>query len=787
MKGKIGVISIVALMLFGMLATLPIQAPPANCVYYDPATKDLSGMGIGDTFTVLIKANIADPPALYSWQIKTTFPDWLDAIDAKYACDIDNPTFPHTASHSRFFHGHTTVPLPFTIDNTPGAKYVLGGESLQGVDRASGDYMLMYITFRIVDAPGKMENWAGELSCNNDDTIFLDPTQGDVSPFDKTYTCELTFNWVQPATRPKMGWAQTYIGFDDPMQNYNCTNVDKEVMIKNLASGWDLTAASFIVHLELDTWEEYVSHELKPNWVGSAIWDEGTGTITVDVTWAGGAPPSGNVPVLDIVLHIYGQQGYGWEDTNVDTITDVALANHQGPIPFNPSETCTEHIVGYLTRPRPWLEVGDIVVGPGPVVCTTVRVPVYIKGLDPRWQLIGVQFRIGYDTYYVEPECADEGPFLPSFVNDGELGTFFIVFHEPDDFGPHTLIGDLILPDENGVWHAPFPEGNGILAWINLHIYHDPWPNGLVMDLPILWETGAEPIFVGLDENQNIIDVPIDVDKCKDGTLTIYHELPGRVIDVYGGLECNVFPAPYGGQGPNKPMDMVYPQKEVCLHVDVSYNFWPVQQKDVGFEIEGPYIHGTNTPKQLLNNTFFRIKLTNRTDADGHTWVKFRMPWPCVNPDEMLGQYKVTVTVDIACVVVNDTLVFDYDYVQRFFKVTVGEGRCGTNNFWHCDEVPITVEFGTYAQQYYPELLVVVIYDELGVPIGIAMVEMEIGGAKFCSYKMYKVTVKIHIPKWAFVGVAKIHVMCFDKDPTVGGTPWCPEYTPYPEIFIAPY
>jgi hypothetical protein len=784
MKRKIVAISIVALMFLGMLAVFPV-AHAVDRVYLQPTSKDLTGKSVGDTFYVYVWAEIADPPALFTWEVKLLYPTaWLDCIGAGYSDPGVNPTEPYDAPKSEMFRGHATVPVEPIIDD--GAGFVMHGESLMGADKASGNKRLMWAQFRITDEPGKLEQWTGAIDSNHGDTYLLDPGLNSV-PIQKG-KCDLTFNWVEPTTKPKLGWYVTPYGKGTPenpvwdsSKDWYCTNVDKEVRIKNLAGAWDLTTASFIVHLDLGTYLTFVSVSLKPNWAGSAVWDEGTSTITVSVTWTGGSPPSGAVPVIDIILHIEDYPEYPagpW--TMVDTITDVAFNNHIGPVPYNPPDSCTQKLEGFLAFAPAWIEVEDVTVGPGPVLCTEVKIPIRVFNPEARWNLIGVQFRINYDTELVEPICADEGPFLGSFVNDGELGTFFIVYHEPDDFGPHTIIGNMIFPDGEGIWHAPYPVGNGIVAWLKLHIIKDIWPGGFTMPLHIF-----DILIIGLDEQQNIIEVALDEAKIKDGTLTVYHELPGRVIDVYGGIEGEVFPAPYGGQGPNNPMDLVYPQKEVILYVDVSYNWWPVQQKDVGFEIEGPYYHGTNIKKPVQRP--FLLKLTNRTDSDGRTWVKFRIPWYCDNPDEMLGQYHVTVTVDIACVVVMDTLVFDFDYVQRFWKVTVTPPPCGNGFFNHCDEVEITVKFGTYAQQTYPDLLVVVIYDELGVPIGMAMVEMEIGGATFCSYKNYTVKVKIHIPKWAFVGVAKIHVMCFDKDPTEGGIPWCPEYKPYPEIFIGPY
>jgi len=89
--------------------------------------------------------------------------------------------------------------------------------------------------------------------------------------------------------------------------------------------------------------------------------------------------------------------------------------------------------------------------------------------------------------------------------------------------------------------------------------------------------------------------------------------------------------------------------------------------------------------------------------------------------------------------------------------------------------------------QFYPALFSAVIKDELNVPIGIALVETQVGGAVFCEFATAMTKLYIHIEKFAFAGYAHIYVNCFDKDPTEGGFAWCPQYEPPPEIFIQPY
>jgi len=64
---------------------------------------------------------------------------------------------------------------------------------------------------------------------------------------------------------------------------------------------------------------------------------------------------------------------------------------------------------------------------------------------------------------------------------------------------------------------------------------------------------------------------------------------------------------------------------------------------------------------------------------------------------------------------------------------------------------------------------------------------LTIGGTVFCTYKNGTITISVHIPKFAVAGVGTFHINIYDKDPTEGGIPYCPEYTPAPTIFITPY
>jgi hypothetical protein len=335
--------------------------------------------------------------------------------------------------------------------------------------------------------------------------------------------------------------------------------------------------------------------------------------------------------------------------------------------------------------------------------------------------------------------------------------TWFFSATESDGiYGPHVVVGDLLATD-HGSWEI-FPGGagvgaDGVLATITFKAMKQEY-----VDLSC-----ALNLF-----NIEMIDLnggEIPYNDPINGTYTILgFNLPGRVIDLY-----TQYPAPYGGQGPRNPSDMFWPQKLVILYAYVTYNYWPVQQKIVAFEIVDPAQHVWD-------------KKTAITDENGVAQVSFRMPWPCDNPESLIGVWTVTATVDIACIVVNDTLSFHYDYLANVIKVETDEPE-----YAHGDTVTITITVASHAQQTYSVLVTAAIVDELGYTIGFAYKVITIKGAIWCQAKEYTVTLTIVIPKFAAAGLATIHVNIFDKEPSVGGVALCPEFTPLPEIFIEPY
>jgi hypothetical protein len=236
------------------------------------------------------------------------------------------------------------------------------------------------------------------------------------------------------------------------------------------------------------------------------------------------------------------------------------------------------------------------------------------------------------------------------------------------------------------------------------------------------------------------------------------------------GAWIDIFTPDRGGEGPGAPSDMFWPQKEVTICAYVTYNFWPEQQKDVAFHIYMP---------DGMGGLELYAVLYNKTNAEGLACITFRLPWPCYDWPDVIGVWRIEAFVDVACIVVNDTLEFHYDYLVNIMDVAI-DGEA----FKHCEDIPITVYFSSHWQGLLGETCVtitVTILDETGVPFGYAEADVWLTGAVFCQAKGYEVTFNLHVVKWARAGIATIWAGSLECDT---GAPAGPVLEPPPTVGI---
>lgn len=375
-----------------------------------------------------------------------------------------------------------------------------------------------------------------------------------------------------------------------------------------------------------------------------------------------------------------------------------------------------------------------------------------VNALPADWLCVGIEFKLSYNASLIAFDSISIDPFI-----DPGLGTGYLVPPIFGTIGPyeylHTAV--LLLPSSSPppVW-ANVISGNGHLVKITFQVIYQeafPWKDTTPLTL-------YDVMFA--DDLGSQIPSPV---LPQNGQVTVNGFVVGRQIDLY-----DQYPAPYGGQGPMQPSDMFWPQKQVELYAAVTYNLWPVQQKLVGFEVRDP-----------AGNVV--AILTATTDANGIAHTYYRIPWPCDNPESLFGVWTVTATVDIACVVVNDTMSFHFDYMVHWYKVTTDKAT-----YAHGETINVTVDFGSHAQQPHQVLITADLFDELGYSIGIAYTYLTVSGTVYCQLKNYTVTLPIYINKWVVAGIATLHVNAYSDWPTLAGSAWAPEYVPAPTVSILP-
>jgi hypothetical protein len=414
-----------------------------------------------------------------------------------------------------------------------------------------------------------------------------------------------------------------------------------------------------------------------------------------------------------------------------------------------------------------------------------VNINVLVNNLDAGWEAVGFQFTLTYDPTMLSLVSVTPGPWLYPYGAPPDQGILNLTAPTPPDDSGTITVGEVVLPMTNGTWYNgpgmnPFPSSGipgGILATLTFN----------ATEQGVFPTTYSCALTLSGTEVSNWLSQPIGQAPVVNGFYTMAPLIVGRSIDIY-----TQWPAPYGGQGLNNPSDMFWPQKEVTLFANVSYNGWPEQGKDVAFQVIAP------STSPMPNQTW--TVLYARTGADGIANVTFRLPWPCDHPEQWFGVWTVIGTVDIACTIVNDTLQFHYDYLVDIFKVTVDQpsyNHIGNANAT-TTVITATITYGTHLEQvngtyidpqtgYAMDLsnltVVLTAFDNVQVPFGEIVEQIPftnpIAGNStiqtypvtgWCYYTNNTVYLTVTVPKYAVPGPGYIQVAILNTWPYSGGT-----------------
>jgi len=790
MKRKLGkslAFSIIAALFISMMSAISIipvfALPPGPHIYMDgPYNFDTSTVSTGYKFNVTIYIeNLTYPYLAMSWQLNLYYDQSMINVTEFYGKVTKAPSYrvwPNDNLGGRawnnnylFRNDSGTIGNPFWYNLGANSASVKWADVLAGDTNVTEKRMMGRVEFKVIDVPDKLDVFNCTLGINNVDFKLYDSignmkTRYAITVDDSWYA----LTWKAPP-KPYLAIDPTTKTFGPFPPSAVGQQFDIKVYIKELDAAWGLTNASIWVDYKtalIDT--EVANVTIAPAWDWSDVQVvHGTpDLVKIIVKETGLTPPSGtSVLVATIKFKVMYQGAYPTTNTS-DVSINGTLFDHIQEILQRTAVPGKVTVIGLLTIPLPWLEVDpkNVTLGPEPSIGKQFTVDIKVANLHFAWYMVGVQYHLTFDKTLLDVVSVTEGPFLqdPSW---NLHGTYPISFVEEDPIiGWNVLFGDMLLPNGTGKYdQTSWPNGTGVVTKITFKAIKQVYPYTYFCPLEFV---KLSPYLI----DRNGKEVPVNETMMQDGFYRIKTTpLPGRIIDLY-----TQYPRPYGGQGPHQPSDMFWPQKQVELYANVTYNFWPVQQKIVSYEVEGPFWeNGSKKPAYQI-----WAKLTDITNSTGVARVTFRLPWPCDNPESLFGVWKVTATVDVACIVINDTLKFHFDYLVRIWSV-----KTDKYTYKHGETVVITINYGSHAQQAYPVLFSAVLVDELDVPVGFVTVSLTVKGAVWCQYKNSAVTVRITIPKFAFAGYASIHVNAFNKDPTIGGSAWCPEYVK--EIFIQPF
>jgi hypothetical protein len=471
---------------------------------------------------------------------------------------------------------------------------------------------------------------------------------------------------------------------------------------------------------------------------------------------------------------------------------------------FDPSWTGVYYLTTGTTKQLPTLSAGsfsfrwlipptvpDLYVKqvgiPPAKIGDDVAFEVWVKDVNPAWGIIGFQFSLWYNmtllngtTSYEHPDtwmnafatAADHGEAVVSLAFNDYIGAIDL----PPNYNKWFAVTFLTPEFSTGTYYPPFPgaaiPGGGPEGMLfRFHMQANEVTTYPVLDTTtleihdiLIYNQYGLKIGYSIPTNatytapQKVLGLSVDLYACRDGVLQ---------REPQDMSEWVVPPPPYNGIGKNNPSDMYEPQAEVDLQALVTYNDWPVQQKLAGFTIQPP-----------AGSSILPVYLENYTDVNGIAWIKFRLPWPCVDPwKDIFGVWTATVTVEVAKQIVNDTLQFVVYWPFEILNVTgidVTQQKGGTP-----PDMKFTVWYRTYRmQQNLPLILTVDAFDNLGFHIGSAYANVTgkgWGNYTFDQFIYYTETFTIPLPTNAVVGPATVYANAFSDFPWNGGVPYCPE------------
>jgi hypothetical protein len=238
--------------------------------------------------------------------------------------------------------------------------------------------------------------------------------------------------------------------------------------------------------------------------------------------------------------------------------------------------------------------------------------------------------------------------------------------------------------------------------------------------------------------------------------------------DFGGKIDLFTQKEPYSGKGPNMPSDAFAPQELVILYALVTYKEMPLQNVLVAFYIRTP------------SNASF--SLSERTNASGIATINFTIVWPCVDGNEVFGEWYTLANAAIGDRVVQDSLTFRVGWIVELLSVrTIDENLSYKIDFGIGGDVGLEIALRSIAMVMKTATIAVTLQDELGTSVS---------SCEICDFKVQPneklilLYCKLYIPKWAVIGEATVFVSALIAPTNASGVPYCPAIST--KFYIAP-
>ena len=636
---KLTTITLTLMIVLSSAIVFQVNAQPRPQLYVDPAEKTLSTSttSVGATFDVSVKSADFVDPGVYSYEFRLYYDKSM--LEATAAVIPDGHWLTPALSPGNIFKVD-----PGTINTAEGfvsfAATMLGAEPGK-----TGGGIIATITLKITAEPPAGPGSALTSNITLSAVTLVDPSASEIpsSSYDK-FPCVFTYARPEP-TKPYLSVSsQTW---DNPTADAAGRLFNITVSMNDLVEDWHVVGIDFRLGFD-DTllttqaaWifngtflqqfgevfmtayveDKAIVGQLQlPPWPGPNGWAHGSGAIAIIQFSA--------LPVLE------GECALTLSDVHiVDSETNV--------VAYSKLEAGTYTLT---IAPAPWLSLA-----PRQVTLEKLgdsfNVNVVINSLDSRFQMVGTEFKIFYNTTVLETTADKITEGVDNIMREvaTRSGTdlFFQTYLEED----HGLVGIILLPLPDGTWPF-FPEGTGVLAAVEFTAILQLQNS----DLTTIVNVG-DILLVDV----NAKEVPLNLQKTEEeGTCTVtikqaFAPPPAeRMIDLY-----TQYATPYGGQGLNAPSDAFAPQGQVQLFAKVTYRGDSIPNKPVAYQIIGPNGY-----------EFSAIAFTN---ANGLALLDFSMP----ASSTYFGIWSISSSVDVAGKVVTDTLIFRFGWLVEVKSITI--------------------------------------------------------------------------------------------------------------------